>query len=261
MSLSNSLENMVLNHIFRRQLLSLPSTGPLVCLSRVDPGEYGQYLDEPSGSRAYQRLSTQPSDWDIVSEEFTNIVELAWPQATGDWNAITHVALLHSDENMLMYGELEQPVNAATGSLLKFKIERLSITEGRKFSYYLQDRILKHLFGKTSFTPPLAVGVGLSRINPGKDGSGLDEPSSAAGYSRVLIWPAHWNNASFGAICSNVTITFPEATGDWGTITYFALFDQLNGAMLVYGRLSISAHVRVGVKPVFLATDLCVTLD
>jgi len=128
------------------------------------------------------------------------------------------------------------------------------------FSNYWENEILDHLFGKGTYTPP-TIYVGLSTADPGDDGSGLAEPSGN-GYARVETSAADWNTASGGALDNANDITFPEATGSWGTITHFALFDAATGGnMLAEGALSASKAIDAGDTAKFAAGDLVCSLD
>jgi len=128
------------------------------------------------------------------------------------------------------------------------------------FADYWENEILDHLFGKGSYTPP-TIYVGLSTADPTDDASGLAEPSGGS-YARVATAGADWNVASGGAIANANDITFPEATGSWGTITHFALFDAVSaGNMLAHGALSVSKSIRSGDTAKFASGDLDVTLD
>jgi len=128
------------------------------------------------------------------------------------------------------------------------------------FSNYWENEILDHLFGKGTYSPP-TIYVGLSTADPGDDGSGLAEPSGN-GYARVETSAADWNTASGGALDNANDITFPEATGSWGTITHFALFDAATGGnMLAEGALSASKAIDSGDTAKFAAGDLVCSLD
>jgi len=129
------------------------------------------------------------------------------------------------------------------------------------FSDYLENKILDHIFMKTAFSQPTNIYVALSTADPGEDGSGISEPSGN-GYARVQTSGDDWNAAANGHIDNANDITFPEATGDWGTITHFALFDAAtDGNMLAYGSLSQSKTIGSGDTAKFKAGDLDVTLD
>ena len=128
------------------------------------------------------------------------------------------------------------------------------------FADYWENEILDHLFGKGSYTPP-TIYVGLSTADPTDDASGVAEPSGNA-YARVQTAGSDWNVASGGAIDNANDINFPEATGSWGTITHFALFDATSGGnMLAHGSLNTSKAIDSGDTARFAAGDLDVTLD
>jgi len=128
------------------------------------------------------------------------------------------------------------------------------------FADYLENKLLDHIVGKTAFTMPTCY-VGLSTADPLDTGAGLAEPSGGS-YARVATAGGDWNAAAAGAIDNANDITFPEATGDWGTITHFALFDAATaGNMLAHGSLTTSKHIESGEVAKFAAGDLDLTLD
>jgi len=128
------------------------------------------------------------------------------------------------------------------------------------FSNYWENKILDHIFGKASYTPP-TIYVGLSIADPLDDASGLAEPTGN-GYARVATSASDWNAASGGTIDNANTITFAEATGSWGTITHFALFDAAtSGNMLAHGSLSQSKAINSGDTAKFDVGALDVWLD
>ena len=128
------------------------------------------------------------------------------------------------------------------------------------FSNYWENKILDHVFSKASYTAP-TIYVGLSTADPLDDGSGLAEPSGN-GYARVATSGSTWTAASAGAMSNAGGITFPEASGSWGTVTHFALFDASSGGnMLAHGTLSVSKTITAGDTAKFAVGDLDVTLD
>ena len=138
------------------------------------------------------------------------------------------------------------------------------------FSDHWESKILDHVFGKALYNATLGTGgtypdvtiyVGLSTADPSDDGSGLAEPIGNA-YARVQTADADWNTATGGALDNANAITFPEATGSWGTITHFALFDAATGGnMLAHGALIASKAIGSGDTAKFAAGDLDVSLD
>ncbi len=128
------------------------------------------------------------------------------------------------------------------------------------FSDHLENEILDHIFGKGSYAPP-TIYVGLSTADPLDSGSGLAEPPGD-GYARVQTAASDWNAASAGSLANVNDIAFPQATGTWGTITHFALFDAASGGdILAHGALSASKTVGSGDTAKFAAGDLKVALD
>ncbi len=128
------------------------------------------------------------------------------------------------------------------------------------FSNYWENTILDHLFGKSNYTPP-TIYVGLSTADPGDSGAGLNEPSGN-GYARVQTEAADWNATVSGLLDNANTITFNSATGNWGTLTHFALFDAVSGGnMLAHGILTDAKTVGSGDTIRFVAGDLDVILD
>lgn len=127
------------------------------------------------------------------------------------------------------------------------------------FSDHWENEVLDHVFGKGSYTPP-TIYVGLSTADPTDDASGLAEPSGN-GYARVETAAGDWDAAVSGALDNANAITFPEATGSWGTVTHFALFDAAtNGNMLAHGSLTSSEAITSGEAPRFSAGELDVSL-
>jgi len=128
------------------------------------------------------------------------------------------------------------------------------------FSNHWENKILDHIFSKSNYTPP-TIYVGLSTADPLDDASGLSEPSGN-GYARVETESNDWSTASAGSINNTNELIFPEATGDWGTVTHFALFDAATGDnMLCHGVLNQSRAIVSGDKARFAAGDLQVSLD
>jgi hypothetical protein len=93
------------------------------------------------------------------------------------------------------------------------------------FANYLEKRLLDHLFCKDTYNSP-TVYVALSTAEPGESGSGMAEPYAQNGYNRIMTSEDNWNDAADGSIDNVTEISFPQATGNWGTATHFALLDK-----------------------------------
>ena len=127
------------------------------------------------------------------------------------------------------------------------------------FSDYWEAALLNHAFGKGNYTPPVHIYVGLSKADPLDDGSGLFEPVGGD-YARVETDPADWTAWAAGLIANATDITFPVATGDWGTITHGCLFNAASGGnLLASGALSVPMAILAGPDaPVVAANNLTI---
>jgi len=111
-------------------------------------------------------------------------------------------------------------------------------------SNYVENEILDHVLLTGDWAQPSALYVGLSTADPTDDGSGIAEPSGN-GYARVQH--DAWDAAASRATENTGTISFPEATGAWGTITHFFISDASTaGNMIAHGALSASKTIGSG---------------
>lgn len=125
------------------------------------------------------------------------------------------------------------------------------------YADYLEQKILDHVFSIASYTAPTLY-VGLSTADPLDDASGLAEPSGGS-YARVEV--SDWSRSG-NEVDNDTSITFPEATGDWGTITHGCLFDAASGGNLLLSfELDTSRSVPSGTTARFTAGEFNVTLD
>ena len=111
-------------------------------------------------------------------------------------------------------------------------------------TYAGANALLDCLTGRAQSYPFSTVYVGLSTTEPSRDGSNIHEPEGN-GYARVLLGVAtqsatqKMSAANLGASANTEIIYFPEATGSWGTCTYFCLFSaQTGGTCIAYGALT-----------------------
>lgn len=122
---------------------------------------------------------------------------------------------------------------------------------------YLENKLLDHSLGKTSFTMPATVRVVLFTADPTESGSFADEVAAGVGYARQALTI---DAAAAGATQNDATITFGPATGSpWGTVTHVGIADSATigaGNLLWYGALSVSKVVGVGDSLDFDAGDL-----
>ena len=112
------------------------------------------------------------------------------------------------------------------------------------FSAAIENAILSAIFRGVEYIAPERVYVALFNGAPEATG----EEVSGHGYARA---PASFGApTSRGLITNSVDVTFPVASGSWGTVSHFAIFDRsTGGTMLVSGEFS--ERVPVGNRFVF----------
>jgi len=124
------------------------------------------------------------------------------------------------------------------------------------FSNYLENALINGTLRATSYTAPTTVYVGLFTTDPTDAGSGTEVSGNA--YARRS---ATFAAPSDGAASTNADVQFPQATGTWGTVTHFAIFDALTtGNMMYHGALTASKLIEIGDVFKIASGDLTVTL-
>ena len=126
------------------------------------------------------------------------------------------------------------------------------------FSDYLEDKVLDHVFGGTSFTAPSSLHVALYTSAPSDTGGGTEV--SGGSYAR--------QTATFNVSGTNPTtatnaaaIEYPTATGDYGTVVAVGIFDASSSCnLLAYASLTANKTVSTGDVFRFDAGDIDITL-
>lgn len=126
------------------------------------------------------------------------------------------------------------------------------------FTTFLQQEVLDHIFGNGAYTAP-TVYIGLFTAAPTDAGGGTEV--SGSNYARVDA-SALFGAASGTAIANDGAITFPTASGSWGTITHFGVFDAVSaGNLLIWGAITPNKAIGSGDTASFATGELDVTLD
>jgi len=127
---------------------------------------------------------------------------------------------------------------------------------------YLENKILDHILGNVSYSAPATLYVGLA-TGVADNGTITGEPTTGS-YARVAVTnnTINFPSAAGGTKSNGTEITFPEATGDWGTITHAFIADAATGGnVLLYSTLSIAKTITSGDTGSFPAGTLTFTLD
>tara|TARA_E500000318_G_scaffold108657_3_gene119963 strand:+ start:5227 stop:5613 length:387 start_codon:yes stop_codon:yes gene_type:complete len=124
-------------------------------------------------------------------------------------------------------------------------------------SDYLENEILDHILGTGAYSSPTAVYVGLSIASFNDDNSGTELTGN--GYARVA---ATFSAAASGTASSNAAVEFPAATGSWGTVSHFGIFDaSTSGNLLIHGAFTASKVIATGDILRIASGDLDISAD
>ena len=124
-------------------------------------------------------------------------------------------------------------------------------------SNYLENALINATLRNTTYTSPTTVYAGLFTSDPTDAGSGTEV--SGGSYTRKAITfaaPSNGVTTNSAAACE-----FDQATGSWGTITHFGIFDASSaGNLLYHGALTASKTIASGDVFKFATSSVTVTL-
>jgi hypothetical protein len=126
------------------------------------------------------------------------------------------------------------------------------------FSNYLEDKVLKHVFGGSAYTAPSTLYVALYTVAPTDTGGGTEV--SGGGYARQTA--AFTVSGTDPTQASNTAaIEYPTATANYGSVVAVGVFDASSGGnLMAYANLTSSKVVSTGDVFRFNAGDLDITL-
>lgn len=132
-------------------------------------------------------------------------------------------------------------------------------------SDYLEDKVLDHLLGRTTYTAPATLYVGLwtTALDDDATGSSAGEVSGAS-YARVAVTndSTNWPAASAGSKSNANIISFGQAGEAWGTIRTVALLDASTaGNALFLSPLASPVYIDSYDPVRFLVGGITITCD
>ena len=115
------------------------------------------------------------------------------------------------------------------------------------FSNYAENALANHTFRNTALTSPTTVYLALfTAVTDAEAGTGTEV--SGGSYARTAIT---FGAPSNGAVTNSSAVTFPAATGNWGTVTHAAIFDASSGGNALSIIKALSSSVAVNTPDVF----------
>jgi hypothetical protein len=123
-------------------------------------------------------------------------------------------------------------------------------------SNYLETALINATLRNTSYTSPSVVYAALFTSDPTDAGTGTEV--SGGSYTRKSIT---FGAPSNGASTNSAAVEFDQATGSWGTITHFGIYDaSTSGNLLYHGALTTSKTIDSGDVFKFSTSNISVTL-
>lgn len=123
-------------------------------------------------------------------------------------------------------------------------------------SDYLENALINAVLRNTAYTSPTTVYAALFTTATTDAGGGTEV--SGGSYARTAVT---FGAPTDGSTSNTADVTFPTATGAWGTVTHVAIYDAATaGNMLFHGALTASKTVNSGDTFKFATGDLTITL-
>lgn len=250
-ALSDYLENKLLDHLLTATAYTQPAT-LYFALFTADPGESGVTGELTIGTGGYARAAITNNNVNFPqcavsgTPTKTNGAVIQFPTATAAWGNVSHWAIYDAAStgtNMLMHGALAAPRYVASGDSPKIAASALSITISNATSggltEYAQRKLLDHVFGGPTYTPPATTYTGIGTYLYGESFTEWGESS----YARQATT---FGAASGGVSANTGAVTFTASVVD-GTTTLnsFAIYDEADTA-LVYAPSSTNRTVNNG---------------
>ena len=111
-----------------------------------------------------------------------------------------------------------------------------------EMSNYLENALINATLRNTAYTSPSVVYVGLFTSDPTDAGSGTEV--SGGSYARTAVT---FGAPSNGTSTNSAAVEFPQATGNWGTITHIGILDASSlGNLLYHTALDSSKTIETG---------------
>ena len=125
-----------------------------------------------------------------------------------------------------------------------------------EFSNYLEDALINAVLRNTTYTSPATVYVSLYTSDPTDADSGTEV--SGGSYARTAVT---MGAPSDGVSTNSADVTFPTATGSWGTVTHIGIHDaSTSGNLICHTPLDTSKTIDSGDIFKITTGNLSVTL-
>lgn len=261
-------ENQIFEHMFKKESFPEFSGSYVLILMETYPGAWLPCPDP--ATPGYQPLLLYNTVWGFShSGKLTNILPIYFDPATGDWSKTVGgwVLVTPIDHERVAAGSTGEPVYLKKWDRVVFAPFSIGfVHNGREaairghFTDYTENALMNHMLHRVDYPTP-DIWVGLLTADPTDTGTNAncnEVPLTAGGYQRVHVGPSDWfvpELPDWGWVGNTIPIEFPEATTNWGKVSYVGWFDTQypsdDGHLLVYGPLQYAWTVTAGSQAKF----------
>lgn len=124
---------------------------------------------------------------------------------------------------------------------------------------YSELELLDHVFN-AAYSPASTIYLALATADPtdAATGASMNECANSGSYARTAI---AFSAAASRRVTQNGTVTFPKATGSWGTVSHWAIVDTNtygSGNVLAHGAFAASKAIATDNTPSVADTEIYV---
>ena len=249
-NLTQYAQKKLLDHTLGLAAYTMPSA--FAALFTTTPGETGSLTGEVTGgSYARVALSAQMGAATLATGIATNTGAVTFATPSADWGMVTTLGVMDASSagNVLAYAPLLYPTLIISGATApSFAIGSILIAASIEggLTKYLAKKWLDHLLGKSAFTMPTTVYLGLLSDEPTADGT-LTSEIAVGNYAREAITAIMGSTDLATGIATNGDVVeFNAPTADY-SVTHFGVLDALSsGNMLMRASRLTTLNVTAG---------------
>jgi len=124
---------------------------------------------------------------------------------------------------------------------------------------FLENELLDHIFN-AAYTSPTNIYLALATADPtdAATGAAMNECADSGSYARTAI---SFGLAAARTVTQDADVTFPTATGSWGTVSHWAITDNAThgaGNVLAHGAFGASKAVTTDDTPSVASAEIYV---
>jgi hypothetical protein len=130
------------------------------------------------------------------------------------------------------------------------------------FSDYTENKWLNHILEGSAFTSPAVVAIAFHTGDPGDTGAN-NECTNANNYARKSCKASFATAAATRIISNDADIVMNQASGSWGTVSYWSLWDSATygaGNCLCTGSFSTGKAIAANQTPKILTGEIDISI-